>query len=135
MTSRTSKLVVAAVLASSIPAAALARDCDHEEHAAPHAVYVPTAAPPPVYAPAPAYAPAPVYSAPVAARQWREGAWRERRIHELRTELRDLDAQRAEVYARYARNPGRLHRFDRWYTVRRAELERRLNELAYVAWR
>jgi hypothetical protein len=129
MTSRTSKLVaLAAVLAASVPAAALAHDRDGDcDGARPPVAYLPPAAQP-VYAPAPAYpvnAPAPYY---------RDG-WRARRIHELREELRALDARRAEVYARSGGNPWRMRRFDSWYAVRRADLERRLSELAYVAWR
>jgi hypothetical protein len=129
MTSRISKLAVAAVLAASVPAAALAHDCDGDHDGARPPVAWAPAAPQPVYAPAPAY--------PIAAPSpyWREGGWRERRIHELRAELRALDARRADEYARLGANPWRLHRFDRWYAFRRAELERRLSELAYVAWR
>jgi hypothetical protein len=132
MTSLARKLAVAAVLASSIPAAALAHDgdCDRGDRDGDHrpALYVPPVALPPAYAPVNEY-PAP------AAPYYREGGWRGRRIHELRAELRELDARRAEAYARYGGNPWRLRRFDRWYAFRRAELERRLNELAYVAWR
>jgi hypothetical protein len=138
MTSRTSKLVaLAAVLAASIPAAALAHDRDGDRDGArPPVAYLPPA-PQPVYAPAPAYpvyAPAPAYPVNAPAPYYREG-WRARRIHELREELRTLDARRAEVYARSGGNPWRMRRFDSWYAVRRAELERRLSELAYVAWR
>lgn len=129
MTSRISKLLVAAVLASSVPAAALAHDgdCDHGDRDRDHrpAVYVPPVEPAYAYEPVNEY----------RAYYGREGAWRERRIHELRAELRELDARRADAYARYGGNPWRLRRFDRWYAVRRAEIERRLNELAYVAWR
>ncbi|HET7825206.1 MAG TPA: hypothetical protein VFK90_07725 [Anaeromyxobacter sp.] len=132
MTSRTSKLVaLAAVLAASIPAAALAHDRDDDcdrDGARPPVAYAPPV-PQPVYAPAPAY---PQY-APMS--YWREGGWRARRIHELREELRALDARRAEVYARSGGNPWRMRRFDSWYAFRRAELERRLSDLAYVAWR
>jgi hypothetical protein len=129
MTSRFSKLFVAAVLASSVPAAALAHDddCDHGDRDRDHrpVVFVP---------PAPVYAPVNGYPAPYAV-YGREGGWRERRVHELRAELRELDARRAEAYERFGGNPWRLRRFDRWYAFRRAEIERRLNELAYVAWR
>jgi hypothetical protein len=137
MTSLSRKLVLSAVLAASLPAAALAHehdeDCDHR------------APPPAAYVPPPAYGPAVVaYPAPPAAaewrgeghgRWWRERAWREREIAHVRFELRALDARRAEALARFGGNPWRMARFDRWYGFRRAELERRLDELQPVAWR
>ncbi len=130
MTSRASKLVLAAVLASSLPAAALAGDCDHDHERDR----------PPVYAPPPQY---PVPPAPAPGRwdatwrdgSWRHGSWRERELMQVQAELRALDAQRAELHARFAWNPRKLRKFDRWYGVRRAELERRWYELQYVAWR
>lgn len=126
--SRLSKLAVVAVLASSLPAATLAhdRDCERRDADDDHR--------PVYYAPPTAYASPPDTPAPPAP-YWREGAWRERRIHELRAELSELDARRAEVHARFGWNPRRMWRFDRWYTVRRAELERSLYELRAVAWR
>jgi hypothetical protein len=128
MTSLAKKIALASVLAASIPAAALAHDDDCDRGPGP-GVYVPPVAPPP------AYAPVNGYPAPAAPYTWREGAWRGRRIHELRAELRELDARRAEAYARFGGNPWRLRRFDRWYAFRRAQIERRLDELAYYAWR
>lgn len=131
MTSRTSKLVFAAVLASSLPAAALARDCDHDHDRDR----------PPVYAPQPAY-PTPPAPAPDRWQDgtWRDGSrrhgsWRERELMQVRAELRALDEQRAELHARFAWNPRKLRKLERWYAVRRAELERRWHELQYVAWR
>ena len=129
MTTRIQKLVLAAVLASSVPAAALARDCDrdHDRDDRPPAVYVPPVAPP-------AYAPG--YRAPVPApAQWREARWRERELAQLRLEFRALDDERARFYVENAYRPGKLRRYDRWYARRRAELERRFSELQVVAWR
>ena len=120
---RLSKLAIVAVLVSSAPAAALAhdRDCERGDRDRHPVGYVPYAEPPGYPAPPAAYGP--------------EGAWRERRIHELRAELRALEARRAEVYARFGWNPRRTWRFDRWYAARRAGLEHRLYELQAVAWR
>jgi aminoglycoside phosphotransferase (APT) family kinase protein len=72
-------------------------------------------------------------------REWR--AWRERREHrereraEVSAQLRALDAQRDRFYAENRFRPGELRRYDRRYDRRRAELERRLDELRPVAWR
>ena len=80
MTNRIQKLVLAAVLAASVPAAALARDCDHDRDDRPPAAYVPPYEAPvaaPVYPAYPAYAPG--YGAPAPA-QWREARWREREL-------------------------------------------------------
>ncbi len=116
MTPRISKLVLAAVLASTLPAAAAASDCGHDvgvdRHERSSAV--------------PAPAPAP---------RWREAAWRDRELREIRAELQSLDAQRTDYHARYHRNPGKLRRYDRWYADRRAELERRWHELERFAMR
>ncbi len=127
MTSRTSKLVLAALLASSLPAVAAARDCEHDRDGDHR---------PPVYVPPPAY-PAPPAPAPDRWREdsWRDGSWRERELREVRAELRALDQRRAEFHARFAWNPGKVRRFERRYALRRAELERRWYELQYVAWR
>ena len=118
MTPRISKLVLAAVLASTFPAAAAARDCVHDvgvdRHERSSAV--------------PAHGPAP-------AARWREAAWRDRELREIRAELQSLDAQRTDYHARYYRNPGKLRRYDRWYADRRAELERRWHELERFAMR
>lgn len=127
MTSRVPELFVAAVLAASMPAAALAREhpCEHgdDDHR------------PAEYFPPPVYAPPPAYPAPPAPIRWREGSWRERRIAEIRAELWRLEARRAEVRARFGWNPRRLWRFERRYAVRHAELQRELRELQAVAWR
>jgi hypothetical protein len=138
MNRRIQKLVLAAVLASSVPAAALARDCDHDgDHDRddrPPAAYAPPyeapVAPPAYYAPA--YRPG--YRAP-APDQWREARWRERELTQLRLEYRALDDERARFYAENAYRPGKLRRFERSYAARRAELDRRWNALQVVAWR
>jgi hypothetical protein len=153
MTSRASKIVAAAVLASSIPAIGLA--CDHERgdrdgDRRPPTYYAPPAeypAPPTSYAPPaeyPAsptyYAPPAEYPAPPAPYRLRDGSWREREIAQVTAEIRELDARRAEARARlgWNRSPRKMWmmwRFERWYAARHAELERRLYELQYVAWR
>jgi hypothetical protein len=125
MTSRLSKLVLATVLAGSVPAAAAAFDPYGRQVAAAR--------------------PAPWQPAPAPPREWRDGgrhdggwraaAWRERELASVRADLRALEAQRAEFHARNAWRPGKLRRFDRWYAERRAELERRWHELQLVAWR
>jgi hypothetical protein len=119
MTSRIPKLILVAALAASLPAAAAADDrCDHR--AGPGG---PAAAP---------YA----YPADPGPRRWREGEWRDRQLHRIDAELRALDAERAELHARWAGRPGRLRRYDRWYAERRAELEHRRAELlGRLAWR
>jgi hypothetical protein len=127
MTNPISKLVLAAVLASSVPVAASAndRDCDHDRDRTPVAY---PAAPPAAY---PAYPEAPR----PAPRQWREARWRERELAEVSAQLRALDAERDRFYAENGWRPGRVRRYERWYAVRRAELERRWYELQTVAWR
>lgn len=127
MTSRLSKLVLAAALAGAIPAAASAHDRDRDGDRDR----------PPV-----AVAPAPWYPAPPPVREgWRperrdpERAWRARELASVRGELRALDAERAEFHARHAWRPGQLRRYDRDYLARRAALERRLRALELVAWR
>lgn len=118
MKNRVPKLVLAAVLASSIPLAASAAACDYP--GAP-----PLARPPTAY---------PAYPAPPAPRQWREARWRERELAQVSAELAALDAERDRFYA-YGRRPGKARKFERWYAARRAELERRYWELQAVAWR
>jgi hypothetical protein len=112
MTSRISKLVLAAAIAASLPAAAAARDCDHDHGRRAHAAH--RAEPP---------------------RGWREAERREQLLHRIRAELHALDAERAEFHARNAWNPRRLRRYDRAWAERRAELERRHLQLQRVAWR
>lgn len=127
MTSRISKLVAAAILAGSLPAAALAHDGDHDRD---------REARPVVVAPAPFHpAPAPREGWRVDARDHRRDLVRERELASCRADLRALDAARADFYARHAGRPGQLRRYDRGYLVRRAELERRMGELQRVAWR
>jgi hypothetical protein len=136
---RVPKLVLAAVLAGSIPALAAAREhehdrtCEHERELRPVVVTPIFAPPPPAYAPAP---PAP----PRFREGWREpgrgdGGWRHRELEAVHARLARLDAERAEFHASNAWRPGKLRRYDRWYFERRAELERRERELERVAWR
>lgn len=102
------KLVLAAVLASTVPAAAAARDCDHDPR-------------PPHAHPAPPPRP--------------HAAWRGRELRDARAELRALERERAAFHARHAGHPGKLRRYDRSYLERRAELERRARALSAVAFR
>jgi len=136
MTSRVSRLVLAAVLAGSIPALAAANDPgrpyapDRDGRPAPVTpVYTP--APPPAYAPP---APAP-YRADWRERRGHELRWRERELAQVRTDLARLDAERADFHAHNAYRPGLLRKYDRGYFARRAELARREHELERVAWR
>jgi poly(3-hydroxybutyrate) depolymerase len=117
---RASKLIVAAALAASLPAAAAARDCDHGVPA-PEAWGQPTAYYPVRPAPAPY--------------RWREARWRERELFSLRAEFRALDDERARFYAQPGVRRGQARRFERYYAERRADLERRWNDLQYVAMR
>jgi hypothetical protein len=137
MTNRVSKLILAAVLASSLPAAASAdgRDRDGVPPAAwppATAAYPAHAAPPQPPGAYPAYPACPDRPAP---RPWREARWRERELAEVRAQLRALDAERDRFYAESGWRPGRVRKFERWYAARRAELERRWYELQPVAWR
>ena len=120
MTSRiVSKLALAAVLAGSVPALAVAHDDGR----------------PVAVAPAP-WAPAPVVverREELAARRWREER-RERELATARADLRRLEAERAE-YLRHPHRRGELRRYESRYSERRAELERRRHELERVAWR
>jgi hypothetical protein len=153
MTSRASKLTLAAVLlAGAVPALAAARDCDHASAPPPPVVSAPVYTPPAVPEPPPAYAPAWVeYPSPPAygdgwrdrrwheggwrERGWREGAWRERELASIRADLAQLDAERAEFHAHNAWRPWVLRRYDRHYFERRAQLEHREHELMRFAWR
>lgn len=121
MTNRVPRLVLAAVLASSFPVAASAGgSCDR-----PHA--------PPAWPSTAAYPVRPPPPAP--AHHWREARWRERELAEIRARLGALDAERARFHARYGHRPGKVRKFERWYAMRRAELERRWWELQPLAWR
>jgi hypothetical protein len=115
-----SKLVLAAVVATSLPAAAAAGDCDHADaHRS-------------VSWAQPATYPLPTRPAP---RAWREIRWHERRLTALRAEFRALDHERARFYAQPGVRRGQARRFERDYAERRAELERRWNALQLVAMR
>ncbi len=116
---RLSKLALAAVLAASLPAAAAARDCDHDAY------------PPAGWAPPAAY---PVAPQP-AARPWREARWRERQLAALRAERRALEEERADFYARAGVRRGQARRFERYYAERLADLERRWQAMRLVAMR
>lgn len=144
MTSRISKLVLAAALAASFPALAAAhdddRDCDHDRDDRPVVVTAPVYAPPP----AAAYPAPPAYGDGWREDGWRGGfwrgggwraGWRERALSAIHADLAALDAQRAEFYEHNGWRPGLVRRYDRWYFARRAELERRELELEGVAWR
>jgi hypothetical protein len=114
-------LAVVALVLAVLPAAAAARDCDHD------GVPVTYPAPQPVPAPAPGW-----YA---GHRPWRDASWRERELAGIRAEMRELDARRAEFHARWAGRPGKIRKFERWYASRRAELDRRYWELQRYAWR
>jgi hypothetical protein len=108
MTSRiVSKLALAAVLASSVPAIAAAHDDGR-----------------PVVA---------ERREELATRRWREER-RDRELAAARADLRRLEAERAE-YLRHPHRRGELRRYESRYSERRAALERRCHELDRVAWR
>ena len=132
MTNRLQKLALAAVLLSSIPLAASARDCDHDRDGVPPAAWEGPIGP--AY-PAPPVAAYPANPRSPAPREWREARWRERERAEVAAQLRALDAERDRFYAENGWRRGRVRRFERYYAVRRAELERRWYELQPVAWR
>jgi hypothetical protein len=138
MTSRLSKLAVAAALAAALPALAAAHDCDDAPARDGRPVVVtPVYTPaPPAYAP-PAYAP-PAYP-PYRGEGWEhrrhELRWRDRELAGIRADLARLDAERADFHAQFAYLPGMLRRYDRRYFERRMQLERREHELAWMAWR
>jgi hypothetical protein len=147
MTNPISKLVLAAVLLSSIPLAASAdgregwgrdRDCDRDRDPA---GWSQPGAP---YGQPDAYAPYTASDRPASGawRAWRERRewherreWREHERAEVSAQLRALDAERDRFYAENGWRPGRARRFERYYAFRRAELERRWYELQPVAWR
>ncbi len=137
MRSLVPKLVLAALVAATLPAAAGAHDCDHGDGRPQAAHHDPLA--PPAWRDG--------YWRDGYWRdgywrdgrrrdaRWRERVWRERELAEIREELRQLDEQRADLYASGPRGFGRVRRFERWYAFRRAELERRWMALQQVAWR
>lgn len=116
---RASKLFLAAVALAALPAAALARDCDHDDHR-------------PASWAQPAPRPAP-HAPPRAT--WHDARWRERELAALRAEFRALDDERARFLARYGHRPGKVRKFEREYAFRRAELEHRWDALQAVAYR
>lgn len=66
----------------------------------------------------------------------RRTAWRLAEWRDLRRDFWELEQQRGAFYA-YRRHPKEVRRFERWYAVRRTELEHRRDALftrAY-AWR
>jgi hypothetical protein len=118
------KLVVTAAIAASIPAAAFARDCDHDAR------------------PVPLPAPAGYYEGGWQGgdhdgwrreRHERRDAWREQERARIRAEYAHLDERRAEFYARFGWNPRKVDRFERWYAWERAELDRRWNAVSWYA--
>ena len=120
MTSRVSKLVLAAVLAGTLPALAAAGD--------PGRPYAPDRdGRPGAVTPSPAHAPA------YAPRRGPELGWRERELGQVRAERARLDAARADFHAHNAHRPGLLRGYDRRHFARRAELERRERQLERVA--
>jgi hypothetical protein len=75
-------------------------------------------------------------------RAWVRAGWQRQELGEryaqaraLRLELAELDHDRAVFHARFARNPRKLARYDAKYLDRRADLERELQRLTFVAWR
>jgi hypothetical protein len=113
MTSRISKLVFAAVLAATLPAAAVASACEHDRDSRREAAWRD-----------------PRHPGPEPAR-----GWRERELFRVRAELRALEAERADFHARFGWNLHKLRRYDRVYLERRTALQRRWSELQLVAWR
>jgi hypothetical protein len=79
--------------------------------------------------------------------RWRDPRWSDRdgpfrhdarrrvELRQLREELLALDAERDRFYASGWHRPREVRRFERWYTFRRAELERRWDALQAYAWR
>lgn len=155
MTNPYARLALIAALAVPFLAPTVARadddDCDEHEHRRPPVVvYAPPAYPaPPVYS-APAYPPAPAYPAPAPAGYdsgngygygpgpaygggWRHDGWRQREAGRIRFELDRLERTRDDFYASGEWRPGKVRKFERWYAFRRADLERRLDQLRWYA--
>jgi hypothetical protein len=65
-------------------------------------------------------------------RSGRPESWRERERARLRVELASLDRQRDAFRSRW-RNPGKVHRFERWYAAQRADLQRQWDALSWYA--
>jgi hypothetical protein len=64
--------------------------------------------------------------------RWRNG-WRARELARVQGQIVELDAMRADFYARWGWHPRKVARFEAWYGPRRAELERRRAELSWWA--
>jgi hypothetical protein len=108
------RALAAASLATAAFAAApaLAHDRDHRGDPCPPAHHHPG-----TYRPAPI--PVPPARHPVAY---------ERR--ELRRDYAELERARDRFYATWRGNPGKARKFERWYAVRKAELDRKWVALA-----
>jgi hypothetical protein len=123
------KLFLAAALVAAVPA--VSRACDDDRHAAPPAAYP---APPAAYPAPPSAYPAPYQGVRYGERgEWREhrdGRWRER--ERVRLELDRLEQARSDFYATWHR-PVQVARFERWYSHRRAELDREWNAVSWYA--
>jgi hypothetical protein len=118
------KLVVTAAIAASIPAAAFARDCDHDVRAVP--------------------LPAPArydeggwngrdHDGGRHERSERRDAWREQERARIRAGYARLDQRRSEFYARFRGSPRQADRFERWYAAEHAELDHQWNAVSWYA--
>jgi len=125
MTPTLRSLLAATTAAAALLAAPAAR-ADHERGQLPGPDWR-ASPPPPSYAPPPLAhpVPAPLPPEPRWERPAHRGAWLR-----LRAEFRRLEETRADFYATWHGNPWRRARFERWYAVRRAELDRRRDWLA-----
>lgn len=133
MTTAIRSLLTATAAAALLAApAARAHDRDGDEHGAPPA----SAWAPPAWAPPqpPAFREPP--PPPLPALRVRPGAWFPRgagAAWELRVDYARLAQARQRFYARWQGNPWTQRRFEGWYAVRRAELDRRAAWLTQTA--